>query len=150
MQLRPEPFDSPDARFLIAAQQAEVRARGDTGDTSPPREAAMFTPPDGVFLIARAGGSPYGCGGLCRLDTTRAELKRMYVAPEARGRGVGRLLLERLEAEARALGYTAIVLETIDLMREAIRLYASSGYTPIPCFGAYVDSEVSRCFEKHL
>ncbi|MBV8256460.1 MAG: GNAT family N-acetyltransferase [Actinobacteria bacterium] len=111
----------------------------------------MFEPPDGVFLVARAeDGAPLGCGGVARFDETRGELKRMYVVPEARGRGIGRELLVALEAEARALGYQGLVLETGTAQEAAIGLYASFGYAPIPCYGPYAGQAVSRCFEKTL
>ena len=120
-------------------------------DIGPTREAAMFLPPDGVFLVVRDDGRrAVGCGGVCRFDETRAELKRMYVVPDARGRGLGRLLLIELEEEARRLGYAGIVLETGDRQPEALGLYASAGYERIPCYGVYATRELSRCYEKSL
>jgi len=110
----------------------------------------MFEPPDGVFLVIREDGRAIACGGVARFDETRGELKRMYVVPEARGRGLGRRLLEELEAQARALGYTALVLETGEQQGEALGLYRSSGYEPIPCYGIYASRAISRCFEKRL
>ena len=62
-----------------------------------------------------------------RFDATRGELKRMYVVPAARGRGLGRRVLEELEAEARALGYASLVLESGDRQDAALRLYATAG-----------------------
>jgi len=119
-------------------------------DIGPTREAAMFVPPDGVFLVVRDEGRAIGCGGVCRFDETRAELKRMYVVRDARGRGLGRLLLVALEDEARRLGYDGIVLETGDRQPEALGLYESAGYEPIPCYGVYATRALSRCYEKHL
>jgi len=119
-------------------------------DIGPTREAAMFVEPDGVFLVVREEGRAVGCGGVCRFDETRAELKRMYVVPDARGRGLGRLLLVELEAEARRLGYAGIVLETGDRQPEALGLYASAGYERIPCYGIYATRTLSMCFEKTL
>jgi putative acetyltransferase len=146
----PEPFDSPDAQALVRAQQEELRGRDGAGDIGPTREAWMFEPPDGVFLVSRSEGRAVGCGGVCRFDETRAELKRMYVVPAERGRGLGRGLLEALEGEARRLGYSGIVLETGELQPESLGLYASSGYERIPCYGVYAEREWSRCFEKAL
>jgi GNAT superfamily N-acetyltransferase len=145
-----EPFSSPDAAALVRAQEEEVRARGDAGDLAPPRKSAMFDPPDGVFVVMRDGERPLGCAGVCRFDSQRAELKRMFVVPAARGLGLGRLLLERMEDEARDLGYTALVLETITLMSEAIGLYRAAGYTPIEPYGPYEENPTSRCFEKAI
>ena len=135
---------------LVVAQQAELTGRDGRGDIGPARNAAMFEPPDGVFLAVRDEGRAVACGGVCRFDETRAELKRMYVVPEARGRGLGRLLLEALEGEARRLGYTGIVLETGEGQQESLGLYASAGYEPIPCYGVYAGQAISRCFEKQL
>lgn len=120
-------------------------------DIGPTREAAMFQEPDGVFLVVRDDiGGAVGCGGICRFDETRAELKRMYVAPQARGLGLGRQVLEELEAHARRLGYRGIVLETGDRQPEALGLYASAGYQRIPCYPPYSGRSLSLCFEKTL
>ena len=146
----PEPFDSPDVAVLARAQQEELRALDGEGDIGPTREAAMFEPPDGVFLVVREDGRAIACGGLARFDEKRAELKRMYVVPEVRGRGYGRRVLAELEAYARRLGYTGIVLETGELQAEAIGLYRSAGYERIPCYGAYAARAWSRCFEKQF
>jgi GNAT superfamily N-acetyltransferase len=151
MHSGPEPFDSSDVQALVEAQQEEMRGRyGGVGDIGPTREAHMFEPPDGVFLVSRVDGRAVACGGVCRFDTARAELKRMYVLPAARGAGLGRRLLEALEAEARRLGYTGIVLETGDRQPEALSLYTSAGYGPIPCYGVYAARALSMCFEKAL
>jgi GNAT superfamily N-acetyltransferase len=151
MHSGPEPFDSADVQALAEAQQEEMRGRYEgEGDIGPAREANMFEPPDGVFLVTRIDGSAVACGGLCRFDTARAELKRMYVLPESRGMGLGRFLLEALEREARRLGYAGIVLETGDKQPEALGLYVSAGYRPIPCYGVYASRALSRCFEKTL
>ena len=143
-------FDAHDVYALVVAQQVELTGRDGRGDIGPARHAAMFEPPGGVFLVVRDEGRPVGCGGVTRFDETRAELKRMYVVPEARGRGLGRLLLESLEDEARQLGYTGIVLETGKDQQESLGLYTSAGYEPIPCYGAYAGQPISRCFEKRL
>ena len=149
--LRAEPFDSPDVVALTRAQQEELRALDGAGDIGPAREAAMFEPPDGVFVVLRDDdGVAIACGGLCRFDETRAELKRMYVLPDARGRGYGRVVLEELEAEARRLGYAGVVLETGELQVPAVTLYRSAGYEQIPCYGVYASREWGRCFEKRL
>ncbi len=95
-------------------------------------------------------GGAVACGGMCRYDETTAEIRRMYVAPAARGRGLSRVVLARLEEEARRLGYSAVRLETGDRQPEAISLYRSAGYEPIPRYGPYVDDERSICLEKRL
>src|SRR6059058_4095527 len=127
MRSGPEPFGSPDVVALCDAQQREMNGIYGEADIGPTREAPMFVEPDGVFLVVRDDdGSAIACGGVARFDDTRGELKRMYVVPEARGRGLGRRLLVDLEAEARRLGYRALVLETGDRQPEAVGLYDSS------------------------
>jgi GNAT superfamily N-acetyltransferase len=140
-----------EVQALVLAQQAEMRELYEgEADIGPVREAAMFVDPDGAFLVVRDGGRAVACGGICRFDGARAELKRMYVVPDARGRGLGRELLAALEAEARRLGYRSVVLETGDRQEEALGLYRSSGYAPIPCYGVYATRTLSLCFEKVL
>src|SRR5262249_22242160 len=102
---------------------------------------------------AIVAGEPVGCGALRRIEPGVGEIKRMYVAPSARGRGVGRLILDGLEAEAARLGLHRILLETGPRQPEAIALYCRAGYREIPLFGEYLDSlcpEFSYCMAKDL
>lgn len=155
-----EPFGGPTARHLIAALDADLDERyaGDDEILGEPDRAllhvasASVAPPEGAFLVARRDGVPVGCGALRRHhgDPTVAEIKRMYVAPEARGAGIGRALLVALETEAAGLGYRRVVLETGLRQHEAMAMYEASGYSPIAPYGAYRDSELSRCYEKRL
>jgi len=149
-ELAPARFDAPEVTALVTAQQGELRGVDGEGDIGPARDAAMFEAPHGAFLVARVDGRAVACGGVARYDGARAELKRMYVEPALRGIGLGRRLLVALEDEARRLGYTSIVLETGEAQAEAIALYVSAGYEPIPCYGAYAARTWSRCFEKAL
>ncbi len=129
-------WDDAHVRRLTTAQQAELRARYD-GDSEPgtPPSAADVS----VVLVARDDdGTAVGCGALRALDGGVAEVKRMYVVPEARGRGLSRLLLAGLQDAARARGWTTLRLETGPRQPEAIALYEGAGYRPIPAFGAYV------------
>ncbi|HEY2372001.1 MAG TPA: GNAT family N-acetyltransferase [Gaiellaceae bacterium] len=147
----PEPFDSADVRELVDAQQAEMRGLYEgEADIGPTREAAMFVEPHGVFIVVRDGRRAVACGGVCRFDEARGELKRMYVLPEARGRGLGRRVLVELEAQATRLGYRALVLETGDRQEAALGLYVSAGFERIPCYPPYDSRELSFCFEKAL
>jgi GNAT superfamily N-acetyltransferase len=151
MRSAPEPFDAPDVQALCAAQQAEMLALYEgEADIGPTREASMFVPPDGVFVVVRDDGRAVACGGIARFDETRGEVKRMYVVPEARGRGIGRRLLGELEAQARALGYTALVLETGDRQEAALALYRHAGFVRRPCWPPYDSRALSFCFEKPL
>jgi len=118
-------------------------------DIGPTRDAAMFEPPAGIFLVLRDDdGRAVACGGIVRFDQERGELKRMYVVPERRGRGLGRRLLVELEQAAVRLGYRGVVLETGDLQPEALGLYETSGYQRIPCYPPYDSRALSLCFEK--
>jgi GNAT superfamily N-acetyltransferase len=144
-------YGSVVSRPLTDALKSELLDQyagvGGSGGEPPP---ADFEPPHGVFLVAAIDLRAVGCGGICRYDAETAELRRMYVAPEARGNGVGRALLAGLEAEARTLGYRALRLETGSRQHEAIGLYTSAGFTHIPRYGPYVDDPRSMCFEKEL
>jgi putative acetyltransferase len=152
MRSGPESFDSPDVRRLADAQQTEMLGLYEgEADIGPTRAAAMFVPPDGTFIVVRDDdGAAVACGGIARFDGERAELKRMYVVPEQRGRGLGRRILVELETEARRLGYVGVVLETGDRQPEALGLYESSGYARIPCYPPYDSRALSLCFEKRL
>jgi len=150
MRSGPEPFGSPDVVALCTAQQQEMTAlyQGEA-DIGPTRDAAMFEPPAGIFLVLRDDdGRAVACGGIVRFDQERGELKRMYVVPERRGRGLGRRLLVELEQAAGRLGYRGVVLETGDLQPEALGLYETSGYQRIPCYPPYNSRALSLCFEK--
>jgi GNAT superfamily N-acetyltransferase len=147
-----EPFDSSEVQALCTAQQAEMLELYEgEADIGPTRDAPMFVPPRGIFLVVRDDdGQAVACGGVTRFDDTRGELKRMYVLPEARGRGLGRLVLDELERQARRLGFASLVLETGDRQEAALALYLNSGYERIPCYPPYDSRELSLCFEKRL
>ena len=149
------------ATALIAALNAEL------SDLYPEPGANHFrldpdevAPGAGVFLVARSSGRPVGCGAarclrdaalVSQLGPRVGEIKRMYVAPVARGRGIGRALLVRLEAEARDLGLTRLVLETGARQGEALALYRGAGFVEIPPYGEYVASAAtSVCMAKEL
>ena len=116
----------------------------------------MFEPPEGSFFVGYLEGAAVATGAWRRSGveafgtTASVEVKRMYVTPAARGRGIARRMLAHLEDTARASGARAVVLETGVRQPEAIALYESSGYTPVPGFGFYRDSPISRCFGRLL
>lgn len=148
IEIREAAWDSADADRLRAAQQAEIAIRYGTPDSEPgpkPTAADMT-----VFFVAYADGEAIGCGGLRALDATHGEVKRMYVVPERRGSGVSTALLRHLEGEALRRGWSRLVLETGDRQPDAMRFYEREGYTRIPNFGYYADSEISICYERRL
>ncbi len=103
---------------------------------APSAGPADFSPPGGSFLVGLEDGKPICCGGVKRLPDGACEIKRMYVVPEARGRGVAKELLVALEDEAGALGYSVVRLDTGPQQPHAERMYRQAGYEPIENFNA--------------
>ena len=128
---------SAQVQQCLARYYAEIADRFDGGfdplQSSAPNLDA-FAPPGGAFVLMRINGAPVGCGGFKRDAPDTAYLKRMWVAPEARGLGLGKRLLAALEEKARSLGYSKLRLETERTLSEAQRLYRSSGYVEVPPF----------------
>ncbi|MFD8963110.1 GNAT family N-acetyltransferase, partial [Streptomyces anulatus] len=137
MLIQTRPFDHPDAVKLNDQVQLEYDERyGDGGDLTP-LDPSMFLPPRGLYLLAYdEQDRPVATGGWRTQDRNAegywdgdAEIKRMFVIPEGRGKGLARRMLAALEEDARAAGRLRMVLETGDQQPEAIALYESSGYT---------------------
>ncbi|UQA94912.1 GNAT family N-acetyltransferase [Streptomyces halobius] len=159
VRIRPVRYDHPDAVKLDELVQQEYARRYGDGDMTP-LDPEMFVPPNGAYLMAYEHGRPLATGGWRRIEDAAegyavgdAEIKRMFVLPEARGRGLARRILAALEADARAAGRTRMVLETGTMQPEAIELYASSGYRMLQKaekFGLYRTYESSRCMAKSL
>lgn len=103
-----------------------------------------------AFFVLRVDSAPAGCGGIKLFGRAYAELKRMYVRPEYRGRRYGESLVDYLAEHARANGVTLLRLETGIHQQAAIRLYERLGFRRIPPFGPYSDDPLSRCYEKSL
>jgi GNAT superfamily N-acetyltransferase len=95
-----------------------------------------MVPPHGVFLVGYEDGRPIAIGGLRRLENSIAEIKRMYVVPEARSRGAGRALLGALEDAARGLGYERVRLDSGPAQQHSRVLFADTGYIEIPKYNA--------------
>jgi DNA-binding MarR family transcriptional regulator/GNAT superfamily N-acetyltransferase len=151
VEVEPLSPDHPDARLALRAYVEELDRRFDGGVDVAAMLAdsgAALAPPDGVFLVAQADGAPVACGGVTRLAPGVGELKRMWVAPELRGAGLGARILRRLEQEAARLGHTVVRLDTNSALVEAIAMYERSGYLPI---ARYNDNPYARhWFEKRL
>ncbi|OLF18722.1 GNAT family N-acetyltransferase [Actinophytocola xanthii] len=150
MRIDALPYDHPDSLALIEEVQQEYVVRyGSPDDT--PVEPAQFAPPEGLFLVAYLDdGSPAACGGWRVHGADAVELKRMYVSPRARGRGLARAVLAELERRALAAGYGRVVLESGLRQPEALALYASAGYTAVPKFGYYAEAPESVHLGKVL
>jgi putative acetyltransferase len=132
----------PEVAALVTAQQRELAESGDP---------MVYPAHDRVhYLVALIGGPAVACGAWQHLEDDVAELKRMYVRPSYRGRGIARALVVALEEEVMAAGYTTVRLETGTYLTGAIGLYRSAGYRPIPVYGEYVGNPLSVCFEKRL
>ncbi|MFG2194351.1 GNAT family N-acetyltransferase [Streptomyces sp. NPDC048639] len=156
MQIRTVRFDHPDALKLNDQVQLEYAVRYGDGDMTP-LDPAQFDPPLGLYLIAYEGTEAVASGGWRAQEANGegyangdAEIKRMYVVPDARGRGLARRILAALEDSARSAGRVRMVLETGTKQPEAIGLYTSSGYTTAQKFGCYREYEDSRCYAKPL
>jgi putative acetyltransferase len=147
--LVPTPADAPLASTLIAELDADIVARDPHGPIHGLHPDEHCDPRLRFFLLM-VGGEPAGCGALRALEPRVGELKRMYLRPAYRGRGLSRLLLGALEAEARATGIAELRLETGPRHVEALALYRSSGYEDIPKYGEYVRSPDSICMAKRL
>jgi GNAT superfamily N-acetyltransferase len=156
VELRVVDYDHPDSVRLIAeVQQEYVRRYG--GEDSTPIDPKEFAPPRGLFVVGYVDGTPAVCGGWRARDSDEphfadgdAEIKRMYVTPQARGRGLARALLAELERTATAAGRLRMVLETGRRQPEAIALYTSSGYTKIAKFGVHRHKDGCLCYGKPL
>lgn len=141
----------PAARVCLDRYFDELAARFPEGyDRSADGAAALddYIPPAGAFLVARIAGEPVGCGGLRTFSPGIGEIKRMWVSPEVRGRGVGRRLLEALEAAARERSLRSVRLDTHSSLAQALQLYRTAGYREIPRFND--NPYAHHWFEKAL
>jgi GNAT superfamily N-acetyltransferase len=142
-ELRIEPVAFARAAELVAELDDDLSVRyGGVGDPvhAPAEE---FDGSGGQMLLATLAGEQIGCVGLRRISDRTAELKRMYVRPHARGRGIARELLAACERQARTLGYQQLWLETGTMQPEAVSLYLTSGYEPVEAFGQYAGGDLA-------
>src|SRR5918992_1819852 len=128
---------TPDARWCLDQYFAELNTRFEGGFDSARSvlpDASELKPPVGAFVIARLRSGAIACGAVKFYADAPAYLKRMWVAPEARGIGLGRRLLYELERLARGAGASVVRLETNRALKEAIALYRRSGYVEVEAF----------------
>lgn len=156
VQLHTVPFTHPDVQHLVEEVQAYYVTIYGGPDESPIVDGE-FEHPHGGFVLATDATGPVAMGGwrlradLAPLfDGSVAEIKRMYVTPRARRRGLSRLVLADLERGAHAAGVSTVVLETGIVQQDALALYESSGYERTIDFGHYADSDLSRCYAKKI
>ncbi len=141
--------DTADAILLITELEAQL-------EPLYPRESRhglsveQLLTEDVAFFLLRSNGTPASCGGVKLFGAEYGEIKRMYVRPQFRGLGYGKMMLRHLEDYARAQGVDLLRLETGVHQHEAIRLYERMGYHRIPPFGAYTDDPLSLFYEKRL
>jgi len=148
----PGDLSAPETARLVRQLWEEL------GTLYPEVNGAPFTPNDIVgartaFVVAWWEGEAVGCGAFHPLsadESNVAEIRRMYVEPRLRRRGISRAVLAELERLAQECGYAAIRLETGVRQPNAIRLYETSGYRRIEPFGRHRDDPLSICFEKAL
>jgi DNA-binding MarR family transcriptional regulator/GNAT superfamily N-acetyltransferase len=142
---------SPAARFCIESYFAELDTRFDAGfdpSRSISADVDELTEPAGLLLVARLRGEPIGCGALKLHGREPAEVKRMWVAPSARGLGVGRRILSELEERARQRAVGLLRLETNETLKEAGGLYRSAGYVEVEAFND--EPYAHHWFEKRV
>jgi DNA-binding MarR family transcriptional regulator len=151
VEIRPVDPTHPDARFCVASYFAELDRRSDSGfdpAAGISAEPHELRPPAGLLLVAYLRAEPVGCGAVKHHDDAPSEIKRMWVADQARGLGIGRRLLAELEAEAARSGARSARLETNRALTEAIAMYRSAGYVEVPAFND--EPFAHHWFEKRL
>jgi DNA-binding MarR family transcriptional regulator/GNAT superfamily N-acetyltransferase len=151
IRIEAEAADGTDARWCLERYFLELADRFEAGfDPALSISASVdeLTPPAGVFLVARLGGRPRGCGALKRKDRKIGEIKRMWVSSDLRGLGVGRRILAALEAHARKFGLHTLRLETNRTLEEAQALYRGCGYVEVAPFND--EPYAHHWFEKSL
>ena len=148
-RLRPVGYADPVAEHLIERVQQEYVVRYGGRDAAVV-DAAEFSPPLGLFLVARVDGEVAGSGGWRAHGDGSVEVKRMYVAPRFRRRGLAQVVLDALERTAARAGHRAVVLNTGPEQPEALALYDRAGYTPVAGYGVYAEEPGAVFLGKEL
>jgi putative acetyltransferase len=140
--------DTPDARLLITELDATLQQLPYPQESRHAFSVEKLLREGVAFFVIRCDGKPAGCGGIKLFGTEYGEIKRMYVRPEFRGQGLGKLMLDHLEGYARARHVSALRLETGIHQTDAIALYERYGFQRRPPFGEYKVDPLSLYFEK--
>jgi putative acetyltransferase len=147
--ITPESVDQDSVRALLRASDAYAASLY-PADSNHLLDLSALQGPSVTFLVARCDGAVVGCAALVAQGDGKAEIKRMFVAPETRGQGVGRMLLAKLESCASDAGINVLRLETGIRQPEAIALYRGAGFSQIGPFPPYGDDPNSVFMEKRL
>ena len=139
--IRPADPDDPAARYCLSAYfdllVAKIPGVTAAHVPLPDPNADHYRPPNGAFLLAWSDGLPLGCVSLHTLSPGLGEVKRLWVAPDARGQGLARRLMLAIEDQARTLGHTSLCLDTNQALTEALALYQRTGWTAIPAYSSF-------------
>ena len=140
--------DHPDFRTLVVALDADLQARYGEQQSF----FSQFNKLDHIHhvIVAYQNNEAVGCGAFKEYEKEVAEIKRMFVQEQQRGKGIARLILTELEQWAAAEGFHSCILETAVKQPEAIRVYERGGYIRIPNYGQYIGVEISLCMQKQL
>src|SRR5687767_4004861 len=141
--------DTPDAIGLITELEAHLEPLYPS-ESRHGFSVDKLLAADVAFFLLRMDGTPAGCGGIQLVGSEYSEIKRMYVRPQFRGSGFGKLMLDHLADYARSQDITVLRLETGIHQKDAIGLYERMGFYRIPPFGTYNDDPLSRYYEKRL
>lgn len=146
--LRRTDSDDPDFKALVKLLDADLAER----DGADHGFYSQFNKIDKIrhAVVCYENGQPIGCGAIKAFDDGATEVKRMYVSPDGRNKGIATRVLAELETWASEMGYARCVLETGKRQPEAIALYEKNGYRRTENYGQYVGVENSVCFEKVL
>jgi GNAT superfamily N-acetyltransferase len=147
--ITPERPDSADALALIAELEAQLEPLY-PHESRHGYSVEKLIAEKVAFFLARYNGTPAGCGGIKLFGTAYGEVKRMYVRPQFRGLGLGKLMLDYLADYARGQGVGLLRLETGIYQGAAIGLYERMGFEQVAPFGEYKDDPLSRFYEKRL
>lgn len=147
--IKVSPLEHQDALNLIQELDTELLQRYPANNVHI-LDLQKTTAQNSVFLLGYIKERAVACGAISQLSAGVAEIKRVYVRPQARGQGLSKLILKQLEQEARQMGFATLKLETGTRQPESLGLYRKAGYIDIPKFGEYVDDPFSVCMEKKI